>query len=241
MKNIKIKYLAFLSILFVLIFYPSIKAQDLSLGADIVSRYIWRGIESGGNSPSIQPNISFSTGGFSVGFWGAFPTANPDALNEIDFYTGYAIDFGSSSNLYLGITDYMYPNSGVKIGNFNNYDDPDGPGAHYVEANAIYTGPESFPLIFSFNMFVYNVANNPMYFEVKYSTTVADVPLDLFIGGTPGDEAMYYGVSNFSIINTGFKVTKEIKITDSFSLPVFGSVILNPASEDLFYVLGITL
>ena len=35
--------------------------------------------------------------------------------------------------------------------------------------------------------------------------------------------------------------SKEIKVTDSFSLPVFGSVILNPNSQDLFFVFGFSL
>lgn len=241
MKNININKIFLFAVFFSLFYMIPTSAQDLSVGADIVSRYIWRGIESGGNSPSIQPNIKFSTGGFSLGMWGALPTANPDALNEMDLYTGYSFDLNTSGSLYFGLTDYMFPNSGVKIGNFNNYDDEDGPGAHYIEFNLAYSGPESLPIYASINIFFYNLKNNPMYFELGYSTTVKDVPLSIFLAGTPGEETMYYGVDNFSIINTGIKVSKEIKITDSFSLPVFGSVILNPASEDLFYVFGFSL
>ena len=241
MKNITLKNMALYSLLSILILYSPIKAQELSVGADVVSRYIWRGIESGGNSPSIQPNIEFSVSGFSIGMWGALPTANPDALNEMDLYTGYSFDLDNSGGLYVGLTDYMFPNSGVKIGNFKNYNDEGGPGAHYIEANAIYSGPESFPISFSFNIFFYNLEHSPIYLEVGYSTSVADVPLDIFVGGTPGEDNMYYGVDNFSIINAGLKVSKEIKISESFSLPLFGSIILNPASEDLFYVLGISL
>ena len=53
------------------------KAQELSVGTDIVSRYIWRGIDLGGNTPSIQPTLEFSTGGFAVGFWGAYSLSDP--------------------------------------------------------------------------------------------------------------------------------------------------------------------
>ena len=135
----------------------------------------------------------------------------------------------------------MNPNSGTKIGNFNNYDDPNGPGAHFLEGNFIYSAPESFPIYLSFNVFFYNVENNPIYIEAGYSTSLKDVGVSLFLGATPGEKAGYYGVDNFSVINTGIKLSKEIKVTDSFTLPVFGSVILNPASEDLFFVLGFSL
>lgn len=42
-----------------------------SLGADFVSSYVWRGSKFG-TGPAIQPNISFNTGGFSIGGWGSY-------------------------------------------------------------------------------------------------------------------------------------------------------------------------
>ncbi len=227
-------------LLFVILAAP-IYAQEFSVGTDIVSRYIWRGIDLGDNTPSIQPTISFSTGGFTAGFWGAWPTANPGGLDEIDIYANYAIDLTKAGSLTFGFTDYTNPNSGTKIGNFNNYDNANGPGAHFLEGNLIYSAPESFPIYLSFNIFFYNVQNNPIYIEAGYSTSVKDVGVSLFVGATPGESVGYYGVTKLSVINTGIKVSKEVKVTDSFSLPVFGSVILNPASEDLFFVLGFSL
>jgi hypothetical protein len=38
----------------------------------------------------------------------------------------------------------------------------------------------------------------------------------------------------YSLINVGFKATKEIKITDSFSIPMFGSIFKSHASKILF-------
>ncbi len=229
------------NLLLILFLASTIYAQEFSVGTDVVSRYIWRGSDLGENTPSIQPSLSFSAGGFTAGFWGALPTANPKGLNEIDIYASYAIDLTTAGSLSLGVTDYTNPNSGTKMGNFHNWDDPQGPGAHFLEGNLIYTAPESFPIYLSFNIFFYNVENNPIYMEVGYSTSLKDVWIDLFLGGTPGESAGYYGVSKFSAINTGIKVSKEVKISDSFSLPVFGSIILNPASEDLFFVLGFSL
>lgn len=237
--NIKKSFIG--KLILILFLATPIYAQEFSVGTDIVSRYIWRGIDLGENTPSIQPTISFSAGGFTAGFWGAWPTANPNGLDEIDIYANYAIDLTTAGSLTLGVTDYTNPNSGTKIGNFHNWDDPKGPGAHFLEGNLIYSAPESFPIYLSFNVFFYNVQNNPIYIEAGYSTSLKDVGVDLFLGATPGESAGYYGVSKFSVINTGLKVSKSVKVTDSFSLPVFGSVILNPASEDLFFVLGFSL
>ncbi len=221
--------------------YNFIIPQELSVGTDIVSRYIWRGIDLGNNNPSIQPKIELSTCGFVAGFWGAYPLSDPGTLNEIDFYATYSFPLGNAGDFSIGFTDYMNPNSGTKIGNFNNYDDPEGPGAHFIEFNVAYGGSENFPLAISFNYFLHNVKNNPIYFELGYSTSVKDVSLDLFLGATPGDNALYYGTDSFNVINLGITAGKSIKISDSFELPIFGSVILNPATEYLYYIIGISL
>jgi hypothetical protein len=241
MKHFTKKIAFVFTLCFILLSISETKAQELSLGADLYNRYVWRGLELGGNTPSFQPTISLSTGGFTAGFWGAYSMSDPAGLNEIDIYASYAFELPEAGSLSLGVTDYTNPNSGTKMGNFNNYDDPEGPGAHFVELNVGYTGPESFPISLSLNYFLYNVENSPFYFQVGYDTSIKDVGLSVFVGGTPGEDAGYYGVTDFSLINVGFKATKEIKITDSFSIPMSGSIILNPSSEDLFYVVGISL
>lgn len=239
MKNNTLRTITFLVLIF--IGFTGAYAQEISVGTDIVSRYIWRGFDLGSDVPSIQPTVEFDAGGFGIGFWGAYPIASPGALNEVDIYTSYGFDLAESGNLSIGVTDYTNPNSGTKYGNFNNYDDPQGPGAHFLEANLNYSGPEKFPISLSFNIFFYNVENNPIYFQVGYAAKVKDVGVDFFVGGTPGEKAFYYGTDQFNLINAGITASKEIKVTDSFSLPVFGSVILNPNSQDLFFVFGFSL
>lgn len=240
MKSICNKKIISVLSLFLLLVTVNINAQNLSLGTDIVNRYIWRGLRLGGESPSIQPNVAFTSGGFTVGFWGAYPF-EPTVLEEIDFYSSYTFTLENAGALSLGFTDYINPNSGTPVFNFNNYDNADGPGAHYIELNAGYSGPENFPISLSINVFVYNLEHNPIYFQLGYNTAVNDVGLSLFVGGTTGEDNGYYGVTDFDIINAGFTVSKTIPITESFSLPVFGSLIANPAADNLFYVFGVRL
>ena len=51
----------------------------------------------------------------------------------------------------------------------------------------------------------------------------------------------FYGTTGFAVTNVALKATKEIKVTDSFSIPIFGQVIGNPCSQKAYLVLGITL
>lgn len=241
MKNAHYKKITLFISMNIIFCTGNLNAQKLSVGTDIVSRYIWRGIDLGSNTPSLQPTVKFAVGGLTAGFWGAYSLSNPDALNEIDIYASYSVELSDAGSISFGVTDYTNPNSGTKIGNIHNHNDEEGPGAHYVELNTGYTGGESFPISLSFNMFLYNLKNNPIYFQLGYATSIEDVALNLFVGGTPGEDTGYYGVTDFSIINLGFTASKSIKFTEDFSLPIFGSVILNPASENLFLVVGFSL
>ena len=100
-----------------------------------------------------------------------------------------------------------------------------------------------------------------LYLEAGYTAG----PVVLKVGGGNGqytfeeeDEDDKFGISNISIgtsktinITDSFSIpvngsvvlnpSKEIKITDSFSLPISGSIILNPSTEQLFVVVGISL
>ena len=50
-----------------------------------------------------------------------------------------------------------------------------------------------------------------------------------------------YGNSGFAFTNVALKATTAIRITDSFSLPIFAQAIWNPCLEDAHLVFGITL
>lgn len=232
-----------LVILLLISFSSLTSAQEISTGVDLVSKYIWRGADAGSNAPSIQPSVKYTNGGLAFGLWGATPIGSTAAAptTEIDIYGGYTIGMANSSSLFLGFTDYTYPSSGIKYGNFNNYDNASGAGAHQIEINATYTGPESFPISVSANMFAYDIKNNPVYVQLGYTTAVKSTSLSLFAGATTGDDSKYYGIDKFGFVNIGFTASKTVKVTDSFSFPVFSTVVLNPATANMFYVIGISL
>lgn len=72
---------------------------DLSLGADLVSRYVWRGLLLG-NGASIQPTMGLTYKGLSFGSWASYSFSH-SAFQEVDLYLTYSI-----GSVTLGINDY---------------------------------------------------------------------------------------------------------------------------------------
>ena len=63
--------------------------------------------------------------------------------------------------------------------------------------------------------------------------------VDFAIGfGSDSADAFYVGAGESAICNVSFGYSKEIKITDDYSLPLFSSFIFNPKSEAAFIVFG---
>jgi hypothetical protein len=227
MKSItKIFYLS-------LIYAVMTSGQNVNVGADFVSRYVWRGLDIA-NSPSLQPTISISMSNVEVGFWGAYSLFNDKSTSdEIDSWIGYSFnnDLGEFSFIIL---DYYYPNAGRKLSNLTN-----GDGAHTLEGMISYSGPLSFLLGCNF----YNDPGNNIYIELGYPIVNENLSLNFFIGVTPGSKKNpgYYGADDFSFINVGVKVAKEIKISDNYKLPVFSALVINPNAEIAHLVFGISL
>jgi hypothetical protein len=228
--NMKKMYNYIVISLFVLSFGTVSAQVSVSGGADFVTRYVWRGLDFG-NSFSVQPSLALSAGGFEAGFWGSYPFTNTsNGSEEMDLYLGYAVgDFS------VIVTDYYFPNSGLKYGKYKE------PGAHTIEVGLSYGGSEAFPISIAAYMNVYNDDDNTIYFELGYSTEVSDVGIDLFVAGTPGGDGAYYGTTDFNLINIGITASKEISITDQFSLPIFSSYVLNPNLEVAYLIFGLSL
>lgn len=207
-------------------------AQELSLGADLVSRYVWRGTDFG-SSASVQPGLSVAFGSLEIGTWASYSLVN-SMSEEHDFYISYGI-----SDITLAVTDYYYPSvffAADQNYGFFNFDD-DGNGAHVVEVSAAYSS-EGFPLSLLVAYNVYNDVDDSFYAEASYAAGI----FDIFLGLTTGSSA-WYGVAGdgIAVINAGITASKDIPITESFTLPLFGQVILNAETERSFFVIGVSL
>jgi hypothetical protein len=243
-----IKFVAVSAILALTV--SSAKAQ-FSTGADIVSSYVWRGVPQdrtvGGNpslgSPNIQPYLSFTTGGLTLGSWAS--SSFLGNVKEVDVYATYVF----SPAFALTVTDYNWGFANSK-GYFNYSKGTD----HMYEATLAYTGPTAFPLGVSVNtMFAgcdtlsTGKSAFSTYAELSYPVTAN---AKVFVGASLFQSAMVYNTSGFALTNIGVKVSKSIVITDKFSLPVYGIVGANLSNKDvsgaskptsLYFVAGVTL
>jgi hypothetical protein len=195
----------------------------LNPGIDIYSSYIWRGSKYG-TGPAIQPVIEFTAGSFTAGAWGSFDFRG---YQETDLYFVFSLPAGFS----LGMTDYYSPD-------LRYFDYSEKSGSHAYEINVNFSRGN-----FSLGSnYILNKAGGigssggDKYFEASYSLK----SIILFIGAGDGwhTKESDTGRKRFAVCNIGLGTTKQIKITESFSLPVNAQLVLNPDSEQLFIVAG---
>lgn len=244
-----------------------------SVGGDFVSRYIWRGVNLGGSSPSIQPYLEYGIGNedhsLVIGAWGAYSISGTQTGQEADLYISYTL----KKMFSLTFTDYFFPDETIGRNKYFNYNmdwntinsgDKDQTG-HVIETAISFNGTKNIPVSFMFAMNIWGADSRKYteeggvmvpedkivmskYMELGYSTVVKGVGVDVFAGmalDNPdianGEPAGFYGQRSAGIINLGFSLSKEIKISENYSLPVFGSVITNPEAENIFMVFGVSL
>ena len=260
----------YFSLFFVLCFAFSVFAQEpeqesaqteespFSLGVDITNRYVWRGLNLGGNAPSIQPSFDFSFGNekhsLSIGAWGAYSVGGTQTFQEADLFLTYSY----SEMITVTLTDYFFPDDlGTSPGYFDYGKNTTG---HLFEATLGFSGPEKFPVSLVFAMNFYGADARKInddgsagdifmskYIELGYTLSVKGVDVNYFIGAAldnPDEdkgEIGFYGNESMGLINFGISASKSIEITEKFSLPISTSLIFNPDSERIFFVLGISL
>jgi hypothetical protein len=219
------------------------KDNPFAVGADIASRYVWRGTDFGA-SPSIQPGISYNYKGLSIGSWGAF-TTNMPGVQELDLFIGYSF---LNDMLSITFTDYFFPNEITGTDNYFEFDN-DLTG-HIFEVSLSFNGTEDLPLgiLIGSNIFGADakrlnddgsIAGNQYstYAELSYNFEYISLfaGLNLIEPDIDKGEAGFYA-DNMGFVNLGITISKEIKVTDSFSIPFSVSLINNPQTERMFLV-----
>lgn len=219
------------------VFAPSaIKAQDkaeVSLGADVVNKYVWRGQDQASGA-SIQPSLGFAYKGLSFTAWGSSSLSELDP-KEFDLTLGYSIGgFG------IAITDYWWAGESQPYGYYSD--------SHYFEGALSYSFGEKCPLTLSVaTMFAgadkkasdEDKQNYSTYINAAYDFSVGDIIITPSIGFTP-HESLYSNGKDATITDISVKASKELKVTDSFSLPVFVQAIVAPAYDKTFLTFGVS-
>ena len=214
-------------------------AQDkveTTISGDIVSSYIWRGQDLG--NVSLQPTLGVAYKGLSLSAWGSVGLTDSNDTKELDLTLSYSI-----GGFNVGITDYWF-NTGLDPENrYFKY------GAH--QTNHLFEATVGYDFGVASLQWYTNFAGNDgtnkngkraysSYFEVVVPFKLSTIDWTATAGAVPWATTSY-GTTGFAVTNLALRATKDIKITDTFSVPLFAEVSGNPCSQKAYLVLGFTL
>lgn len=225
------------------------KQSPYKVTADLVSHYVWRGsMATGSPTPNFQPTLAFIKGKFEIGVWGS--TDFTGSYKELDPYVSF-----TTGHLKLAFTDYDWNFDQADYFNYTNSET-----GHRFEGTIGFTGSEKIPVSVTWNTMFYGLDKKAddstsqaysTYIELGYTKGAASI----FFGFTPW-ESYYnnYGVTvfdstatkkTFSIVNIGASVTRALKISETYSLPIKATLVINPSAtynrkDFIHLVFGIT-
>lgn len=212
-------------------------AQDeveTTIGADIVNQYIWRGQELG--DVSLQPTLGIAYKGLSLTAWGSVGLSNKDNTKEFDLTAAY-----TTSGFHIGVTDYWFNTPNERYFAYSAHET-----SHVFEANVGYDFE-----IASLNWYTNFAGNDGVnkdgkrayssYFEANVPFKLAACEWTATIGAVPYATSFYSDVNGFVVTNIGIKATKNIKVNDHFSIPIFAGITANPSTEKTFFIFGVSL
>ena len=219
---------------------PLTAFAQFDFSADLVSRYVWRGLDFG-QSPAFQPDINFEKSGVSFGAWGSYALdASPSAQagNELDFYIGYSEEIMDGHSIGATVIDYTFPVSGANSDGSNQYTDitdfSEG-GSHTIEVSAFYEGMVN--LAYAINVYNDDYATN--YLRLGYPiTSTSATDLEVFVGGTL-NESPAYGTTGAAVTEVGLGMSKDVKVNDQLSLGTSATLVFNPVTDQGHFFVGV--
>ncbi|NQV03742.1 MAG: hypothetical protein HQ542_13920 [Bacteroidia bacterium] len=231
----------------------------LNVGADLVSRYIWRG-QNFGSSAAIQPTLSVDAFGFSLGAWGSYAFSRHTLwlndsssvdynFSEIDLFLSYTYKYFT-----LMLVDFYAPLPIDTLPGANYFHWKNQDTYHTLEVSMIFNGPEKFPIQFLASTLVFggdkgkdtsgvygagSKNNFSTYFELSYQFNTKGFGIKPFIGGIPFGSS-WYG-PKAGINNVGITVRKEIPVSRKFAIPIQSNLVFNPMSKKAYLVFILSL
>lgn len=207
---------------------------SFSLGADVVSSYIWRGQELGAFSVQPSATITFNKPAVSFGVWASaelFSTGNSVNMREFDL----SLSWNPVSPLTLSLTDYYFCGANYLSGwtwNSNS--------AHTFEGTIAY---DFGFLSASWNTVLAGVDHNAAgdrtystYLELAAPYKLAGVEGAVTVGASLWEDSYtQVGTDGFKVCNIGLSANKEF-----MKLPFMGQIVFNPYSDKVFFVVGLS-
>ena len=209
---------------------------SMTVGADAVSHYLWRGMDLGG--PSIQPSAYFDyeEGDWAVSFglWGTksvFKNRYGEHYNELDLSVE-----ASWRTLTLSLSDY---GEGEYFGPWQE--------GHFLDLGLSWTLSENIPLTLSW----YSIVNQtfegsmdgggfdwaaafPSYVEAAYDFSVSAIDFSVAVGLWPY-ASPYYENEGFGVCNLNLSAGHEFEFNHGGTLPVAAQIMYNPTWNEFFW------
>ncbi|WP_423129599.1 hypothetical protein [Gaoshiqia sp. Z1-71] len=204
--------------------------QKFTLEAELLfhSRHLWRGMQFG-HAPTAEPSVTLGKGRFSFNLWAA--KTFDDSYAEIDLIPSFRLN-----GLEISLMDYYNPVPGTDNHFFNL---KDGQHRHSTELVISQEQTEKWPLRCLAGVFFFGDKNPgtgkpyySTYAELAYPFCSFNLQFEPAVGFTTHEG---YYAHQFAIINTGFKIKKEFRISQSLIIPVRFSAIHNPYQDKLFF------
>lgn len=209
------------------------KSVSLDFGVDVVSSYIWRGLDCAGFSAQPFATVTWNKAGISFGVWASaelFQKSSFANMSEFDLLLTYA----PTDKLSFTLTDYTFCNK-----NYWQYWTFNAESAHNLEATVSYdfgplsatwntnlTGPDHWDS----GKRAYST-----YVELKAPFKIGGVDCSASLGACPWGYR-FGGIEESGFMVTNIAIGAEKKL---WEIPVFANIIFNPKTEKTFFVAGI--
>lgn len=233
-----LKRSSMLAVFMVLPFVVSAQEKvEARVGADVVSNYIWRGQDLG--AAAVQPSMKISYKGLNLDAWGSCGIVNRDDTKELDLTLAYSI-----GGFTIGVTDYFCvageENCPTRYFLYDAHET-----AHVFEVNVGYDFD-----VLSFNWYTNFAGDDGVtrsgkrayssYFELGVPFKLGGLDWNFTAGAVPFVSDFYADANGFAVTNMALSASKEINITPTFSVPLFGTISANPSTQNIYFTAGVT-
>lgn len=213
-------------------------AQEIetTISGDVVSQYVWRGQDLG--HVSLQPTLGVEYKGLSLTAWGSVGLTESSDTKEFDLTLSY-----TTGGFNIGVTDYWFDAGLDPQNRYFKY------SAH--STNHVYEANIGYDFGIASIQWFTNFAGNDgvnedgkraysSYVEASVPFRLAETEWTATAGAVPF-ATDFYGTTGFAVTNLALTAAKDIRVTDSFSIPVFGQIVGNPHTQKAYLVFGVTL
>lgn len=239
--------------------FMPVSAQDkvtATASADLVTRYMWRGIDMAG--VSIQPELNLAWQGLSLDIEGSNPLEKDGGVQDLNVTLGYSL-YGFN----IGVTDYWTADVDPRNRYFYYGGETECP--HQLEANIGYTckygSLQAYTMVYGNDFKIDGNRAYSTYIELSVPFKLGGLDWDVRAGVTPFESAgttyeevvttatgkrvtytrgdWMYGES-FTCNLASVRATKEFEFR-KFKLPVYVELHTNPYLQRANLVFGIAI